>query len=58
MSTAFATLEDVINAEPFPDVDLSLRRGRHVDRDDGEWYTFLIDAHEWLEAFYGASAAS
>jgi chromosome partition protein MukE len=52
MSTAFATLEDVIQAEPFPDVDMSLRQGRHVDTGDGEAYTFLLDAQELLEALY------
>jgi chromosome partition protein MukE len=52
MSTAFATLEDAVCAEAFPEVDLALRRGRHVDRDDAEWYTFLIDAQALLEAFY------
>jgi chromosome partition protein MukE len=52
MSTAFATLEDVIAAEPFPDVDLSLRRGRHVDAGDGDWYTFLMDAQTLLDGFY------
>jgi chromosome partition protein MukE len=52
MSTAFATLEDVIAAEPFPEVDLSLRRGRHVDAGDRDWYTFLMDAQALLEGFY------
>lgn len=52
MSTAFVTLEDVIAAEPFPDVDLALRRGRHVDASDGEGYTFLMDAQTLLEGFY------
>jgi chromosome partition protein MukE len=52
MSTAFVTLEDVIAAEAFPDVDLSLRRGRHVDAGDGDWYTFLMDAQALLEGFY------
>ncbi len=52
MSTAFVTLEDVIAAESFPDVDLSLRRGRHIDSGDGDWYTFLMDAQALLEGFY------
>jgi chromosome partition protein MukE len=52
MSGAYATLQDVVVAEPFPDVDLALRRGRHIDRDDGEWYAFLVDAQPLLEAFY------
>jgi chromosome partition protein MukE len=52
MSGGFASLQDAIDAEPFPDVDLALRRGRHIDRDDGEWYAFLVDAQALLEAFY------
>jgi chromosome partition protein MukE len=50
--TAFTRLEDVILDESFPDVDLALRRGRHLDRDHGAAYTFLCDAQEHLEAFY------
>jgi chromosome partition protein MukE len=52
MSAPFATLQDAIDAEPFPDVDMALRRGRHIDRDDGEWYAFLVDAQPLLEGFY------
>ena len=52
MSGAFASLQDAIDAEAFPAVDLALRRGRHVDRDDSDWYPFLVDAQPWLEAFY------
>ncbi len=50
--SGFVTLEDVIEADPFPDVDLALRRGRHVDRDDADWYAFLVDAQALLEGFY------
>jgi chromosome partition protein MukE len=50
--SAFATLQDAIEAEVFPDVDLALRRGRHIDRDDGDQYAYLVDAQPWLEAFY------
>jgi chromosome partition protein MukE len=52
MNGAFVTLEDAIRATPFPEVDLALRRGRHVDRDDTEWYAFLVDAVEHMEPFY------
>lgn len=48
----FARLEDVILDEAFPAVDLALRRGRHVDRDDLEWYALLTDAAAHLEEFY------
>ena len=50
--TRFLALGDVVADELFPDVDLALRRGRHIDRDDDLWYTFLIDAQALLEAFY------
>jgi chromosome partition protein MukE len=49
------TLDDiaqVVEHDLFPDVDLALRRGRHVDRDDGAWYSFLSDAQAPLERFY------
>ncbi len=32
--------------------DIALRRGRHIDRDDTDWYSFLVDASEVLEPFY------
>ena len=47
-----AQLEDVIRDPDFPDLDLALRRGRHVDRDDVAWYALLGDAQDHLEAFY------
>lgn len=50
--TAFLRLEDALLHDAFPDVDLALRRGRHIDRDDGEWFGFLVDAEPHLEAFY------
>ncbi len=52
MNATYTTLEDAVSAECFPDVDLALRRGRHVNRDDGEWYAFLVGAQAHLEAFY------
>lgn len=50
--SAFKRLEDVVLDECFPDVDLALRRGRHIDADDGAWFTFLCDAEAHLEGFY------
>jgi chromosome partition protein MukE len=47
-----AQLEDVIRDPDFPDLDLALRRGRHIDRDDVAWYALLGDAQDQLEAFY------
>jgi chromosome partition protein MukE len=48
----YALLQDVITDDDFPDLDLALRRGRHVDRDDSAWYALLTDAQELLEPFY------
>ena len=50
--TRYLALGDVVSDELFPDLDLALRRGRHVDREDNLWYTFLVDAQALLEAFY------
>ncbi len=50
--TRYIALGDVVADELFPDVDLALRRGRHVDREDQLWYAFLVDAQGLLEAFY------
>jgi chromosome partition protein MukE len=52
VSSRFSTLEEVIRDPVFPEVDLALRRGRHVDRDDGEWYAFITDAQDHLEQLY------
>jgi len=51
-ATKFVTLGDAVLDEQFPPVDLALRRGRHVDRDDAEWFGFLRDAEDVLEPFY------
>lgn len=48
----FVRLEDVILDECFPELDLALRRGRHVDRNDAEWYALLTDGQELLEPLY------
>jgi chromosome partition protein MukE len=48
----YAQLQDVILDAEFPELDLALRRGRHIDRDDVAWYTLLGDAQDHLEAFY------
>lgn len=50
--TRFVRLEDVILDEAYPDVDLALRRGRHVGREDRDWYSFLLDAQDHLEPLY------
>jgi chromosome partition protein MukE len=50
--TRYLSLGDVVADELFPDVDLALRRGRHIDREDDAWYPFLVDAQALLELFY------
>jgi len=52
MSSTFERLEDVLLDDLFPDVDLDLRRGRHIGQDDGPVYDFLLDAQEHLEHLY------
>ena len=49
---AFALLQDVVGDDLFPEVDVALRAGRHVDQEDFEWYAFLVDAQPLLEPFY------
>lgn len=50
--STFQTLEAAIADEHFPEVDLMLRRGRHVGRDDGTVYEYLVDAQALLEPLY------
>lgn len=51
-ASGLRSLEEVIADEHFPDVDLALRRGRHIGRDDGTVYDYLVDALDHLEPFY------
>jgi chromosome partition protein MukE len=48
----FTQLQDVLMDADFPDLDLALRRGRHIDRDDAASYELLAQAQEHLESFY------
>lgn len=50
--SAYATLQQVLDAAPFPDLDIALRRGRHIDLDDLELYAFLSETASFLEVFY------
>lgn len=52
MSSAFHRLEDVILDDLYPEVDLLLRRGRHIGREDDLAYAFLVDALDHLEPLY------
>lgn len=49
---AFRALAEVIEDEVFPEVDLLLREGGHIDERDLDRFTFLEDARPWLESFY------
>jgi len=51
-ASGLQSLEEVIADEHFPEVDLALRRGRHIGRDDGTAYDYLVDALDHLEPFY------
>ncbi len=51
-ASSFHTLEEALDDEHYPEVDLALRRGRHIGRDDGSMYEYLVDAQALLEAFY------
>ena len=48
----FHSLADVIADELFPEVDLALREGHHIDDLDLDQFTFLEDARPWLGDFY------
>lgn len=48
----YSELQDVIAAAEFPELDLALRRGRHIDREDFALFTLLVEGQEHLEAFY------
>jgi chromosome partition protein MukE len=50
--SGFAQLQDVILDADFPELDLALRRGRHIDRDDPAWFELLAQAQEHLEPLY------
>lgn len=48
----YVELQDVVMDPSFPELDVALRRGRHIDREDFTWYTLLNEAQHHLEAFY------
>ncbi len=53
-SGQIASLEDAIRDERFPDVDLSLRAGVHIDGADFARSSYLDEAGPWLRDFYDA----
>lgn len=48
----YARLQDVVEDSLFPDVDLALRRGGHIDTTEPDRYGFLCDVQRFLEPFY------
>jgi chromosome partition protein MukE len=50
--SSFHNLEEVLEDQIFPEVDLALRRGHHIDRDEPDRYAFLSDSQSILEFFY------
>lgn len=48
----FTEIGAAILDERFPEVDLMLRRGRHIDREDTSLYAYLSAAQAVLEALY------
>ena len=51
-SVRYSNLGDVVSESDFPDVDLALRRGKHIDREDTVHYALLSDGQKYLEPFY------
>lgn len=52
IESRYTELQDVITAAEFPELDLALRRGKHIDREDFALFTLLTEAQDHLEAFY------
>jgi chromosome partition protein MukE len=51
-NSSFRDIQSVIEDNLFAEVDLALRRGCHIDRDEPDRYAFLSDAQLVLEEFY------
>jgi chromosome partition protein MukE len=48
----YQNIADVVMHPLFAGVDMSLRKGRHIAKDEFEAYEFLMDANHLLEPFY------
>jgi len=48
----FPSLLEVVDDAAFPEADLALRFGRHIDADEATMYEFLREAQPHLERFY------
>ncbi len=52
MVDEFQRLDQAIADERFPDVDIALRRGTHIDTEALDWYEYLVAAKTVLAIFY------
>lgn len=52
MSESLREISVAIADDVFPELDLALRRGRHIDRSDHAQYTLLVEFQAELEHFY------
>ncbi|HWO08438.1 MAG TPA: chromosome partition protein MukE [Polyangiaceae bacterium] len=52
LAAGYQRLEDALLDESFPEVDMALRRGRHIHKGDERWFRFLSEAQGLLEPFY------
>jgi chromosome partition protein MukE len=52
MTAVYERLEEIVNDPLFPEVDLALRAGRHIDSEDFDNYEFLTASQALLEPFY------
>lgn len=50
--SVYGTLESVVLDRLFPDVDVRLREGVHLCRDDREQFAFVTEAYPFLEPLY------
>lgn len=48
----YRCLEDVVQDDLFPPVDLALREGKHIANDDPAEYAFVAAAQSFLDPFY------
>jgi chromosome partition protein MukE len=52
----YQNIADVVMHPLFAGVDMALRKGRHIAKDEFESYEFLMDANHLLEPFYAKYA--
>jgi chromosome partition protein MukE len=52
MNQQLNSIGDIVEQAEFPALDSALRKGRHIDRDDGEWFALLHDGQAHIETWY------